>query len=177
MSAHTPTNLIRSFRCSAQEGFCAASVSQGVQRWRARDTSYSFIDSEVQLPASLFQHLVNLEVTLAILDLQGFSLHPSHLLCVCCPGSSNTPLFSCLCFSLCWREREKPSLFQAWINELTSISESCCHITKPEKGKKKKTCDLCFTMTHIYLKQVSDEFQFVAIIKITDCLGGPVSSS
>lgn len=56
MSAHTPTNLIRSFRCSAQEGFCAATVSRGSRVLEA-ETSYGFIYLEVQLPDNLFRAL------------------------------------------------------------------------------------------------------------------------
>ena len=58
MSAHTPTNLIRSFRCSAQEGFCAAAVSRGSPALET-ETSYGFIYLEGQVAQRTFsgQHL------------------------------------------------------------------------------------------------------------------------
>ena len=74
MSAHTPTNLIRSFRCSAQEGFCAATVSRGNPALET-ETSYGFIYLEGQVAQRTIsgQHLKTLK-SFWILGLQGFAL-------------------------------------------------------------------------------------------------------
>lgn len=63
---------------------------------------------------------------------------------------------------------EKPSVFQASINELKLISESywqtkCPLISLPS---------LSLSVTHFYLGKVSYEFQFMGIIKLQIVLGG-----
>lgn len=81
MSAHTPTNLIRSFRCSAQEGFCAATVSRGSPALE-RQTRYGFIYLEGQPAAQRTfsgQHLENFEV---ILDFGLSRFFPPRCVCL-----------------------------------------------------------------------------------------------
>lgn len=118
MSAHTPTNLIRSFRCSAQEGFCAATVSRGSPALE-RETSYGFIYLEGQPPNEPFQGSI-------LKTLKSF--WPFWI--------SNLQVFlsSHVCASLLAGEGggdEKPSMFRASINELKLISEPSCQTKYP----------------------------------------------
>lgn len=137
MSAHTPTNLIRSFRCSAQEGFCAATVSQASSALE-RETSHGFIYFEVQPPAKPFQGSIfaKFEVTLDF-GLTGFAF-PVVYVKFLLPKRLHTPVLSRLCFSLCLgggggREVEEmgnQACSRHLINELKSVSEPHCLLAK-----------------------------------------------
>lgn len=137
MSAHTPTNLIRSFRCSAQEGFCAATVSRASTE-PEREKSYGFIYFEVQSPDEPFQGSVLKTLKSLwpfwISDLQVFLSQ----LCVCevsiAQAAQHTHPLASVLQSLLGRggagEMRSQACSRHLFNELKSISEPHCLLAK-----------------------------------------------
>lgn len=183
MSAHTPTNLIRSFRCSVQEGFCAATVS-GASPALERQTSYGIIYFEVQPPGEPFQDSVLKTLKSLwpfwISDLQVFLSQ----LCVCEVSVTQAtqhihPLASVpqsFVFLFFWWGRAKEMKHQACSRHLLMSSNRFLSLVAflPNKIPSDLSPRFCLSVTHIYLGKVSYEFQFMGIIKLQIVLGGHV---
>lgn len=177
MSAHTPTNLIRSFRCSAQEGFCAATVSRGNPALE-RETSYGFIYLEGQPPNEPFQGSIlktlksfwpfwisNLQVFLSQVCVFLLLTHLKH----------THPLASVL---HSWRGRAEMTRNQACSGHLLMSSNWFLSPTaKKIPSDLSLFSSVCLSVTHTYLGKVSYEFQFMGIIKLQIVLGGHVGQT